>query len=172
MLTRPGRWLVRGTRGWRLFDPASGAWEPWTHVARGESVGPILDDGRMLLSADGRVYFLDVESGERRELRDPAGAAVESRYVHSPDGSTRSDVASNQPSLLVLTGESMKTSRLAWLDPQAGTLTPGPLTHERSLRILWSDGPRAIVLEGTQRIALHDHERNERRVILDAADVR
>lgn len=174
VLARPGRWLVHGNRGWLLFDPEPGAFEPWRHKARAESLGPLLEDGGALLNAGDRVHLLDVESGMRCELLDPAGEPIASAYVQAPSGGPWSCVPADRASLLVQVvefQEAQEASRLAWFDPRARTLTPGPLTDE-FLRILWSDGPRAIVLEGTQRIALHDLERNERRVILDAADVR
>lgn len=172
VLTRPGRWLVHGTRGWLLFDPATGASDPWTRVERGERLGPLLEDGRVLLTAGERVHLLDVESGERQELSTASGASVAARYVHAAEGGPWSCLPVDRASLVVLNVEIQGSARLAWLDPGARTLTPGPLVDEDSLRVLWSDGPRAIVLEGTQRIALHDLARNERRVILDAADVR
>jgi hypothetical protein len=177
VLIRPGRWLMHGARGWRIFDPHSDVDEPWKHETRGEHLGAILDDGRAILVSGKRAHLIDVESGARHELRDPEGAPVETNRFHPATYAAWFAMPSDRASLVVI-GDFDKTSRLAWLDPRCGTLIPGPMVMHGPmcdvplLRVLWSDGPRAIVLEETRRIAFHDLERNERRVILEAADVR
>ncbi|HVS19414.1 MAG TPA: hypothetical protein VMT18_12490, partial [Planctomycetota bacterium] len=171
VLIRPGRWLVHAPKGWLLFDPVTGSHERWSHCARNETIGSVLHDGRAVLLSGRRLHLLDVETGARTELRAQDGAPVEANIFQVPGGGPWSSLPADRPSLVSL-GEFPYDSRLAWFDPTNATVKSGPSCGERFLRILWSDGPRAIVLEGTQRLAFHDLERNERRAILEAADVR
>lgn len=168
LLVRPGRWLARDTRGWSLFDPETGTLERLDVLGPKEFLGPLLDDGRALLQSQDRLFVLDLESGGRTpiELLDPEPLRV--RSVHGTTG-TFGCVPAGRPALVVVMDG--RTSRLGWLDISARTLRTGPSCGDLHLGVLWSDGPRAIVLEDAQRIAFHDLERNERRVILDAADV-
>lgn len=169
LLVRPGRWLaLRGARGWCLFDPEAGTVEPLEGLSPKEWLGPLLDDGRALLVAGERLLVLDLDSGVRTPVETTGADLPRVRSVSATGGSFAC-VPADGPTLVVVMDGS--TSRLGWLDARAATMHVGPSCGELHLQVLWSDGPRAIVREGFQRLALHDVETGERRVLLDASEL-
>jgi hypothetical protein len=169
LLVRPGRWLARGAQGWSLFDPEHGTLEDVAGLSPKEFLGPLLDDGRALLVAQDRLFLLDLDSGERTSIETTDPTLQRVRSVSST-GNTSGFLPTDHPALVVVMDG--RTSRLGWLDTQAATLRSGPSGGDLHLAVLWSEGMRAVVLEGRQRLALHDVGAETRRVLLDAADLR
>lgn len=165
---RPGLWIARDVHSWVWLDPARGERGELARLPEGAWIGPMVEDGRLLMVHQGAPSLVDPVGGERVPLRFEGGDGFELRTAVGISGMTSVGVAPE--SMLIVSGR--LGMRLAALDVRAGTLTLGPTGHGRRLRVLWTRGAQALVLENSEAIVRHDLDRGTREVLFSVDDLR
>jgi hypothetical protein len=167
---RSGCWLARTGNRWVALDPATSEHRPLEHVGPDEQVGPLLDDGRVVLVAPTGMALLDPDSGERRALRVLGDPGFEPRMLSDGCGDPWSALSSTGPCVVLVSGK--KEMRWALLDASAGTLELAASSTHCLPRALWSSPPVVIVLEDYQRIVRLDLAASTREVLFSVDSLR
>jgi hypothetical protein len=167
---RPGRWLVRKQVTWMWIDPTSGATEPLACVAPKETIGPSVDDGRFVLIANGAVFLLDPETGERQGI-DTSGAADLGGvgFLSTETTPYPAPLELDTPCVVVVSGR--QCHGVGMLDLRARTLRIISTGVHPPIQLMSSHGAQALTLENNARIVRYDIERGTHEVLFDVADV-
>ena len=172
---RRGRWVARDARAWVWLGPSSGELGRLDCVESEEWIGPMLDDGRVLIVSAGRTELLDIESGKRTALALVGEEGFELRSVAAASGMSWAALPSSAPCVVYVSGVSVSGARgmcLAVLDVARGTLDLGPASHGSRVRLLNLDPRRPLALEDGDRIVRYDLERDAREVLFEIDQIR
>jgi hypothetical protein len=166
---RSGCWLARTGNRWVALDPATGEHRPLEHVGPDEQVGPLLDDGRVVLVAPAGMALLDPDSGERTALRLLGDPRFELRMLSDGAGDPWSALPSTAPCVVLVSGK--QELRWALLDARTGTLELAS-SVDGLPRALWTSPPVVIVLEDYQRIVRLDLRTGAREQLFSVENLR
>lgn len=167
---RRGRWIARDGHAWVWLDPTTGTLGPLDCVRRNEWIGPMLDDGRVLVVGDSSLQLLDPEIGQRTGIAVVGDPSFGLRFVSHASGMPGDALSARSASVLYVSGE--RAMRFAVLDAQHGTLELGPESGGALLRVIGADSKRVLAVEDGERIVRYDFERDEREVLITIDQVR
>jgi hypothetical protein len=160
---RRGRWIARDVHDWVWLDPSTGEHAPLEHLKRKDRVGPLLADGRIVLTSPEGVVLLDPDSGARTALRVIGDAEFEIRGLDD-NGFLQPPLPVNTPCVVLVS--SRREMRVALLDVAAGSLKLGPSSGGCRMRLLLcAPSPWAIVLEDQDRVVRYDVASGKREVL-------
>src|SRR5688572_11672019 len=160
---RRGRWIARDARAWVQLDPRTGELGPLDCVQADEWLGPMLDDGRVLVVRDARPEVLDTDSGQRTTLALVGDQGFELRSLADASGMSAAALPAATPSVVYVSGNG--EMRLAVLDLARSTLDLGPANGGRLVRLLGVDPLQPLAIEDGERIVRYDLLRDEREVL-------
>jgi hypothetical protein len=168
---RPGRWLVRIGKKWYSVDPITCQRDPLSGFREGDSIGPILEDGRVLLASGGAAYLLDPDTGQR------IGLTVTGRGEFEVDHIDRFGVPSgavyplpvDRPTILGLWGP--RAGTLGLLDVPTNQLRIQSTDVLMPAAILWSNEREAILVEEHLRLVRYDFASDENEVLFSVEEL-
>lgn len=171
------RFLIVEKNEWSWIDPQTHALSPFEPLREGEKLGPTLTDGTLIAWSATGVCVLDPITGARTQF-ETRGIDLEARNlralgVGAPRG-WREPVGAEAQVVATLYVDEFARRRIpALLDLAAHTLRVPDWEEATCLELsfVWSDGPRAIAIEGWSRLVHYDFETEERRVLFDVAEL-
>ena len=170
--------LIGQDGAWSWLNPDSGELTDFEHLREDEELGVTLSNGDLLVYSQGGIEILDPHTGSRApvEIRGGdgwSGAVRRLRSGHRFD--SRAPLDADRATVVLVEFESKPGWRmLALLDVPNRELRrpPGEWTLKGAPQICWSEGSRAIFIEGyRERLVHYDFETDERRVLLDVSEL-
>lgn len=161
---------------WQRIDPDSRELSPFEFLLEGETIGPALDDGSLLVFGEHDTLILDPISGSRAlvEVNSPGQDTMAIRGLTQADFSQSAPIPGEGVSVVKadLGGETRRFLP-ALLDAAERQLwiPSWDVEPTRDLQIFWAEGPRAIAVEGSQLLVSYDFDTDERRVLLDVVEL-